>query len=77
MILFLPKFTINVMILILNLSIFPFLDGDKPPMEFIVLNTSYLLMHLAMLLTLTLAINCTLINLLNKAINIINFPKLF
>ena len=55
---------------------FPFLDGDVP-MESISLNSFVLLEHLAMLLTLTLAINCQLRNFLNKAIGIINFAKHF
>ena len=37
---------------------FPFSDGDVHPIEFISLNSSDLLEHLAMLLTSTLAINC-------------------
>ena len=40
---------------------FSFIDGDVPcsnPMEFIFLNSSALLVHLAMLLTSTLAVNC-------------------
>ena len=41
------------------------------------LNSFVLLEHLAMLLTLTLAINCYLRNFLNKAISIINFAKHF
>ena len=45
------------------------------PMEFISLNSSDLLEHLAMLLTSTLTINCKLRNFLNKAISIINFTK--
>ena len=48
------------------------------PMESISLNSFVLLEHLAMLLTSTLAINCSeLRNFLNKAIGIINFAKLF
>ena len=44
-----------------EIVIFPFLDGDVPPlhpMESIYLNSFALLEHLAMLLTSTLAINC-------------------
>ena len=37
--------------------------------------SSALLEHLAMLLTSTLAINCSLRNFLNKSIGIINFAK--
>ena len=47
------------------------------PMESISLNSFVLLEHLAMLLTLTLAINCLLRNFLNKAIGIINIAKHF
>ena len=47
------------------------------PMESILLNSFVLLEHLAVLLTLTLAINCLLRNFLNKAIGIINFAKPF
>ena len=59
---------------------FPFLDGDVP------CSTSYgvyisqrirFAEHLALLLTSTLAINCSLRNFLNKAISIINFAKHF
>ena len=43
----------------LEIVSFPFLDGDVlHPMEFISLNSSDLLEHLAMLLTSILAINC-------------------
>ena len=45
-----------------EMVIFPFLNGDVPlslhPMESISLNSFVLLEHLAMLLTLTLTINC-------------------
>ena len=61
MILVLPKFMINVAILILKLSIFLFQMVAflaLHPMEFMFLNSSDLLEHLAMLLTSTLAINC-------------------
>ena len=80
MILFLPKFKINVTTLIFKLSIsnlqmVMFLVLD--PMESLLLNSFVLLEHLAMLLTSTLAINCKLRNFLNKAIGIINFAKLF
>ena len=48
------------------------------PMEYtFTLNAFVLLEHLAMLLTVTLAINCSLRNFLNKAICIINFAKHF
>ena len=47
------------------------------PMESISLNSFVLLERLAMLLTSTLAINCSLRNFLNKAIGIINFAKHF
>ena len=47
------------------------------PMASISLNSLVLLEHLAMLLTSTLAINCYLRNVLNKAISIINFAKPF
>ena len=47
------------------------------PMESISLNSFVLLEHLALLLTLTLAINCELRNFLNKATGIINFAKPF
>ena len=49
------------------------------PMESISLNSFIVLEHLAMLLTLTLAINCKLRNFLNnaKAIGIITFAKPF
>ena len=47
------------------------------PMEFISLSSFVLLDRLAMLLTLTLAINCYLRNFLKKAIGIINFAKPF
>ena len=40
-------------------------------------NSFVSLEHLAMLLTSTLAINCSLRNFLNKAIGIINFTKPF
>ena len=52
---------INVTTLILKLSKVSFLDGDVlalHPMESISLNLFVLLEHLAILLTLTLAINC-------------------
>ena len=61
MILFLPKFMINVTTLILKLSIFHFqmvMFLVLHPMESISLNSFVLLEHLAMLLTSTLAINC-------------------
>ena len=61
MILFLPKFMINVMTLILKLSISHFrmvMFLVLHPMESISLNSFVLLEHLAMLLTSTLAINC-------------------
>ena len=60
MILFLPKFMINVTTLILKLSISHFLMGMflvLHPMESISLNSFVLLEHLAMFLTSTLAIN--------------------
>ena len=47
------------------------------PMESISLNSFVLLEHLAMLLTSTLAINCSLRNFLKKVIGIINFAKPF
>ena len=47
------------------------------PMKFISLNSFVLLEHLTMLLTSTLAINCSLRNFLNKAISMINFAKPF
>ena len=47
------------------------------PMESMSLNLFVLLEHLAMLLALTLAINCKLKNFLNKAIGIINLAKPF
>ena len=47
------------------------------PKEFISLNSSDLLEHLAMLLPSTLPIHCYLINFLNKDISIINFAKTF
>ena len=59
---------------------FPFLDvmfHVLHPMESISLNSFVLLEHLAMLLTSTLAINCSPRNFLNKAIGIINFAKHF
>ena len=46
-------------------------------MEFIFLNSCDLLEHLAMLLTSTLALNCSLGNFLNMAIGIVNLAKLF
>ena len=61
MILFLPKFMINVTTLILKLSISHFLMVMflvLHPMESISLNFFVLLEHIAMLLTSTLAINC-------------------
>ena len=61
MILFIPKFMINVTILILKLSISFFkmvMFLALHPMEFIFLNSSDLLEHLPMLLTSTLTINC-------------------
>ena len=61
MILFLPKFMINVTTLILKLSISHFLTVmflALISMESISLNSFALLEHLAMLLTSTLAINC-------------------
>ena len=60
MILFLPNFTINLTNLIFEIVNFPFLDGDVPRSAsygVIFLNSSDLLEHLAMLQTLTLAIN--------------------
>ena len=59
---------------------FPFLDGDVPCStfyEFYISHSFVLLEHLAMLLTSTLPINCSLRNFLNKAIGIINFAKPF
>ena len=59
---------------------FPFLDvmfHVLHPMESLSLNSFVLLEHLAMLLTSTLAINCSPRNFLNKAIGIINFAKHF
>ena len=47
------------------------------PMEFISFNPSELIEHLAMLLTATLTINCSLRNVLNKAFSIINFANPF
>ena len=61
MILFQPKFMINVTILILKLSIFHFYNVTflaLHPMEFIFLKSSDLLEHLTMVLAITLAINC-------------------
>ena len=49
---------------------FTLLDGD-------ILNSSDLLEHLAMLLISTLAINCLLKKISNKAIDVINFAKHF
>ena len=75
-ILFLPRFMINLAILILKLSISHFeivILLTLHPMEFIFLNLSDLLEQLAMLLTSTLAIYCKLRNFLNKAISIINY----
>ena len=60
MILFLPKFMINVTTLILKLSISHFemvMFLVLHPMEYVSLNSFVLLEHLAMLLTSTLAIN--------------------
>ena len=60
-ILFLPKFMINVTTLILKLSISHFKMMAflaLHPMESISLNSLFLLEHLAMLLTSTLTINC-------------------
>ena len=79
MILFLPKFTINVTILILKLSISHFsmvMFLALHPMESISLNSSDLLEHLAMLQTSTLGIYFKLRNFLNKAIGIIKLVKL-
>ena len=76
MILFLPKFIINVTTLILKLLISHFLMGmllALHPMESISLNSFDLLEHLAMLLTSTLVINCKLRNFFNNVIGIINF----
>ena len=47
------------------------------PMVSISLNSFVLLEHLVLLLTSTLAINCSLRHFLNKAIGIINFTKPF
>ena len=61
MILFLPKFMINMTTLILKLSISSFdmeMFLSLHPMESMSLNSFVLLEHLAMLLTSTLAINC-------------------
>ena len=61
MILFLPKFMINLTTLILKLSISNFLLVmvlTLHHMESISLNSFFLLEHLALLLTPTLAINC-------------------
>ena len=61
MILFLPKFMINVTTLILKLSVSRFnmvMFLVLHPMESISLNSFVLLEHLVMLLTSTLAINC-------------------
>ena len=79
MILFLHKFTINVMIEIDN-SFYMALFLALHPMEYIFLSSSDLLEHLAMLQTSTLATNFLtqkLLNYINKAIGIINFTKLF
>ena len=70
-ILFLPRFMINLAILISHFKIVILLA--LRPMEFIFLNLSDLLEQLAMLLTSTLAIYCKLRNILNKAISIINY----
>ena len=80
MILFLTEFMINVTTLILKLSsshfwIVMFLAVN--PMESISLNSFVLLEHLAMLLTSTHATNCKLRNLLNKAISVVDFVRLF
>ena len=61
MILFLPKFMINVTTLILKLSISHLkmvMFNALQPMESISLNSFFFLEHLAILLTSTLAINC-------------------
>ena len=71
---------INVTTLILKLSICHFqivMFLALHPMESISLISFVLLEHLAMLLTSKLAINCELINFLNKVIGIINFAKPF
>ena len=79
MILYLPKFMINVTTLILKWSIFHLvvIFLALHPMESISLNSFLLLEHLAMLLASTLAIKSKLRNFLNKAISIINFAKPF
>ena len=46
------------------------------PMEFVFLNSSDLLEHLAMLLTSTLAMDCLHRNFLNKAIRIITLANI-
>ena len=61
MILFLPKFKINVTTLNFDIINFPVLDGDVPRSTssvYISLNSFVLLEHLAMLLTSILAITC-------------------
>ena len=58
---------------------FMFLDGvilALHPMEFVFLNSSDLLEHLAMLLTSTLAMDCLHRNFLNKAICIITLENI-
>ena len=77
MILFLPKFMINVTTLILKLSIFHFWMVMFLALHSMESISLLLLEHLAMMLTSTLAINCELRNFLNKAIGIINFANPF
>ena len=63
-----------------QIVIIPFIDDDVPlstSPESIPLNSFFLLEHLAMLLTSTLAINCLLRNFINKAIGITNFANHF
>ena len=74
MILFLPKFMINLTILVLRLSVSPllmlmFLDLHRV--------ASVLLEHLGVLPTSTLTINCRLRIFLDKAIGTIGFKGLF
>ena len=58
---------------------FMFLDGEilaLRPIDFVFLNSSDLLKHLAMLLTSTLAMNCLHRNFLKKAIRIITLANI-
>ena len=80
MILFLPKFMINVTTLILKLSISHFLMVmflALYAMESISLNSFVLLDHLAMLLTSTLAINCKLRNFFKQGYRYHKLRKTF